>query len=164
MRRPQNPTYEKALERMRVLCDRSEQSAADVGRRLHRMRLSADDAESIIAALTADGLIDDARYARAFVEQKYRYEMWGVVRIEAALRMRHIATVHIRQAVEAIDREEYHAVLRRLLESRLRHIDATDTEAVHRLIAVAVRRGYTLSQIRHTLRQLISHMRSSEYS
>jgi len=49
----------------------------DARQKLQRMEIEGEEADVIIASLTKDKFIDDARYASAFVRDKSRLAGWG---------------------------------------------------------------------------------------
>ena len=77
---------EKALMRLEELCARAEHSSGELRRKLYGWRISGTDADDIIESLRRRRFVDDERFARAFVRDKYRFNHWGRLRIRIELR------------------------------------------------------------------------------
>jgi regulatory protein len=77
--------------------NRRERTEAEVRARLERGEVGGDELELVIAELIEFGLLDDARYARVFTEDKRNLEAWGNERIARALRERGVE----RELIEA---------------------------------------------------------------
>lgn len=119
-------TYEEALERAAGLCSRAEHSAVEIGRKLRRWGVDADSAGKIAEWLSDNGFIDEERFARAFVHDKYRFDGWGRIKIRHALRQHGVAADVAEAAMSEVDEEEYLSVLRGLLAAKCRVLGMTD--------------------------------------
>jgi regulatory protein len=112
---------------------------------------------ALIAHLLKERYIDEARYAVAFVRDKYRFNQWGRVKIQQALRMKRIRPEDIAAGLEAIDEEEYLENLRQLINQKRRSVKgASDYERNGKLIRFAIGRGYEM-------RDIMKFINSSEY-
>lgn len=141
MRRQLTP--DQALERLENLCSRSEQCTADLRRKLWQWQIGAADADRIIDSLTGGAFVDDARYARAFVRDRYRFSSWGRAKLRAALTAKRIAAPLIASALEEIDSREYQRLAFAAMRSRLRSLDRTDTAVCRqKLLRFGITRGY----------------------
>jgi regulatory protein len=69
---------------------RRERTVFEVRRQLERKGIGATYADRVVAALTEQGYLDDARFARLFVQDKRELEEWGEDRIRRGLRTRGI--------------------------------------------------------------------------
>ena len=76
---------ERALALAYRHLNRRDRTVVEMRRHLGRQALAADVVETAIAILTDQGYVDDARFARLFVEDKRELEQWGNDRIERAL-------------------------------------------------------------------------------
>lgn len=146
-RRPTRPvTAEQALIRLETLCASSEQCTADLLRRLSRWGVSGDDSERIISRLRELRFVDDSRFARAYVRDKYRFARWGRMRIIMGLRAANISRDTIDDALAEIDEEEYEAILTALLRAKARSARLTDSYADRsKLFRFAASRGFESS-------------------
>lgn len=135
-------TQENALQRAADLCSRSEQCRQEIREKLNRWGLGSNDAEKIIARLVNERYIDDRRYARAYVADKFRFSGWGRRKIALMLRTKRIEAGFIEEALGRINKDEYADSALKLLKSRCRgHIPESREESA-RLIRFGMQRGF----------------------
>jgi regulatory protein len=70
--------------------NRRERTEFEVRRQLERKGVGATFSDRAVAALTEQGYLDDARFARLFVQDKRELEQWGEERIRRGLLARGI--------------------------------------------------------------------------
>ena len=120
---------------------RREHSVAELRARLDRAGYPPAAVEEAIATLTAQGALDDARYARLMVEDRRALDGWGVARIRARLEAAGIDAGRIEAALAAFDGATELAAATAL--ARRRHPAPVSTDAERqRVFAMLVRRGY----------------------
>lgn len=145
-------TEQQALSRLMALCARGEHSSGEM---LQKMRLwgLADEAQArIMERLTKDRFVDDERFARAFVNDKIKYNQWGRRKIEQALWAKGVDRDVQQRVLDAVDDEEYIKVLRPLLRSKERSISArNEFERQMKLIRFAQSRGFSMAEIEKCL-------------
>lgn len=136
-------TADEALERLEELCMRSEQCTADARRKLWTWQVPSDRANEVIDSLIERKFIDDGRFARAFVSDRYRFAGWGRSKLRAALMNKNMSQAFISQAMEVIDPVTYQMAAFNALRSKLRSIDRTDMRRCReRLLRFGISRGY----------------------
>lgn len=146
-----------AASRLEALCARSEQCTFDLSRKLAGWGVPSSEAQSILQSLEAQGFVDDARYAVAFVRDKYRFSRWGVYKIRMHLSARRISTADIESALRAIDRDEYYRLLLSALRARARTLSPEELgtpEGRLRLMRFAISRGYESALVSRAIREL----------
>ena len=145
-------TEQQALSRLMALCARGEHSSGEM---LQKMRLwgLADEAQArIMERLTKDRFVDDERFARAFVNDKIKYNQWGRRKIEQALWAKGVDRDVQQRVLDAVNDEEYIKVLRPLLRSKERSITArNEFERQMKLIRFAQSRGFSMAEIEKCL-------------
>ncbi len=145
-------TEQQALSRLMALCARGEHSSGEM---LQKMRLwgLADEAQArIMERLTKDRFVDDERFARAFVNDKIKYNQWGRRKIEQALWAKGVDRDVQQRVLDSVDDEEYIKVLRPLLRSKERSITArNEFERQMKLIRFAQSRGFSMAEIEKCL-------------
>ena len=113
---------------------------------LGRADVGPEDAESAIATLVEQGYLDDARFARLFVQDKRELEAWGSDRIRRGLLARGVSSDLVEEALAQPDDdgggdgdelERALALLRRRFPS-----PAGDRRERDRALGVLVRKGY----------------------
>ena len=113
-------TPQQAQMRCEVLCARSEQSSGDIMSKLMKWGIPSDTARTILQHLVKEKYVDDERYARAYVRDKFRYAGWGRLKIAYNLRQKGVDRIIINEAMEAeIEVDEYADLAERLLRAAL---------------------------------------------
>ncbi len=90
---------QRGLELSFAYLNRRERSEQELRAQLERKGVSAQTAEACLAQLTAQGYVDDGRYALMFVHDKRELEGWGSERIRRGLAERGIAGDRIETAL-----------------------------------------------------------------
>ena len=140
------------LNSMMAYCSRSEHCVFDVMEKLSAAAVSEDDANEIVQELIRLGYIDELRYARAFVNDKFRFNKWGKIKIAHALRQKKVASNVIQEALDTIDDEAYNQVLMQLIESKKKTTKATATQQRAAVMRFALSRGFEYETIMRLLR------------
>ena len=136
-------TPETALNRAAALCARSEQAASDVRGKLLRWGLTPQQAQEVIDRLIDGGYLDDERYARAFVHDKFRFNGWGRIKIAYQLRAKGISQDCIDDALTLIDQDAYEQSLQQLLTTKASTLRGKDPQQARAaLLRFATGRGY----------------------
>ena len=145
-------TEQEAFLQLAALCAQAEHCEQEMRDKLKRWELDTATADRIIARLQKERYIDDARYARAFVKDKIRYNKWGRRKVEQALWQKRIADDIRQQVLGEIDENEYLDVLRPLLKQKRRTTKAENDYALNqKLVRFALGRGFTFDLIRQCL-------------
>ena len=85
---------------------------------LGRRGIGPDVVDDVVAALAADGLIDDAGYARRFAEDRRLLDRWGNERIARDLVRRGVERELVDEAIAGHSRDDELAVAVALLDRR----------------------------------------------
>jgi regulatory protein len=110
---------------------------------LSRRGVPGEAAEAVLGRFADVGLIDDAAFARAWVESRHYSRGLSRRSLSAELRRRGVETGEIREAVGALDPEQEVVTARRLVEQKMAGTRGQPTEARARRAAGALaRKGY----------------------
>jgi regulatory protein len=110
---------------------------------LARRGVPEDAAVAVLDRFTEVGLIDDAAFARAWVESRHHSRGLSMRSLSAELRRQGIDGEEIREAVKAVDPEQEVATARRLVEQKLARTRGQRPEARARQAAgLLARKGY----------------------
>ena len=135
--------YKQAMEKAAALCSRKECCKSDVKTSLARWGANPDDMEKIIEELGKGKYIDEARYAGAFVNDKFKFNQWGKEKIKFQLRGKNIPEKLIQEQLYQIDQEKYESVLRNLLiKKQKKTFFSNGYEKIGKLIQFAQSRGF----------------------
>lgn len=139
---------DEIFNRLSARCSTTELCLSDIRKKLDSTDLTDLEKGRIIQRLLDEKYVDEARYARAFVRDKFRFSGWGRVKIAQGLRAKQISQTDIQEALQEIDEEDYRRALRDALKAKRRTVRGSSTyETNAKLIRFAQGRGYELAII-----------------
>ena len=145
-------TAQQAYAKLTALCARSEHCQHELLEKMRQWGVSETEQAAVMARLVGERYVDDARFARAFVLDKVRYNKWGRRKVEQALWLKHIDKGIAQQALDEIADEEYVGILRPLLKPKRKSTKAgSDYELTMKLVKFALSRGFTMDIIRQCI-------------
>ena len=145
-------TEQDAYLTLAALCAQAEHCQWEMTEKMRRWELSDEAQARVMERLTRERYVDDERYARAFVNDKVRYNKWGRRKVEQALWAKHIDEDIRQRVLDEVTDEEYLRVLRPLLQQKRRTTKAPDEYTLNRkLVQFALSRGFTFDIIRQCL-------------
>lgn len=138
------PNPETTLLQLQSLCARSEQCSFDIGRKLFAKGFSQKQSDEIITKLIDDRFIDDMRYAKAFVHDKYLFQRWGRQKIIAALIAKRFKMPDIRQALNGIDGHQYLLNALHVMHAKAKSLgeESQSAQGKNKILRHAISRGY----------------------
>jgi regulatory protein len=144
--------YERAVARL----SRRELSTAELRRALERAGHAADEVESALLRLRAQGYVDDAAFAGRFARSRLAHQGHGRYRIREALRLRGVPARTADQGLagalaEVPEAEALDAVARRYWDRRA---SVDPRLRLSRLRGVLLRRGFPAALVRDRLAAL----------
>ena len=133
--------------RARQICLRlltvAPKTRAQLATALRRGGVPAEAAEAVLARFTDVGLIDDAAFARAWVESRHYSRGLSRRSLSAELRRQGVRTEEIREAVDILDPEQEVATARRMVEQKMAATRGQPPETrVRRAAGSLARKGY----------------------
>jgi regulatory protein len=147
-----NLTYEQALQRLAAYCSRTERCVSDIRRKMLVWDISGDEQNRIIQRLTQEKFLDESRYCRAFVNDKFKYSRWGIYKIKYELKKKQIPAHLIAEALEGIDSEENQELLHQLLSQKMKVVKGRNGyEVKQKLMRFALGRGFSPDEIEKAL-------------
>lgn len=112
-----SPTLEQMKAFASVYCVRQEQYTKFIKQKLKKkFNVSKSDTEEIIKWLKSIKILDDSRFANAFVHDKIFLNKWGVNKVVAGLRYRDIPDEVIMKAILNIDQDKYFNVAKEVFD------------------------------------------------
>lgn len=145
-------TETEALSRVAAYCSTAEHCRAEITEKLHRWGIAYDAVDRILDRLEQEKYIDEERFCRAFINDKYRFAKWGKVKIGQALQLKKISSSVYWVYLNEIDEEEYHSILKKLLEAKRKSVRAeNEYELNGKLIRFALSRGFEMKDIRRCI-------------
>ena len=130
MSSPKQPlTAAQAMNRAAALCARSEQAPGDIRDKLAKWGLSASDADHVVRQLIEQGFLNEERFARAFVKDRFAFNGWGRIKIAHQLRLKGISADIIGDAMGVLDEGVYRQRLIELLRAKWRTVQTREPRA-----------------------------------
>ena len=152
-------TEQEVYLKLSTLCAMGELCVEDAKRKMKRWEIAEDVIEQIVARLIKERFIDEERYAKAFVRDKFRYNHWGKVRIEKELKMRHIAQKHITLGLEELKEEDNLCTLREIIQKKRSLVKGKNEYEIRgKLIRFALGRGFVMDDILKVVGSLDEYM------
>lgn len=147
-------TEDEALNRMASYCAASEHCKWEVSEKLLKQGFPDEVVERIVERLVAERYIDEERYCRAYVNDKFRFSKWGKMKIRQGLYLKHIPDSISEPCLDDISPEEYHRVLAELIAAKRRTVKGrNEYDTNSKLIRFALGRGFAMNDILHCVNQ-----------
>lgn len=150
-------TPKEALIKAAAYCAYQERTQQEVRTKLYTYGLEPDDVEEIIVRLGQEKMLDEERYAQAYVRGKYGLKKWGRRKIVQGLKAKGISDYCIKQGLKEIDYDVYEENLQQLLEKK----NATEKEKNpfarrQKLSYYLMSKGYESDLVQEALKKLES--------
>ena len=143
-----SPEQQSAYLKATTICSRGETCSFDIQEKLKKWELSEEDTTAVINLLIKEKYLDDERFARAYVKDKFRFNHWGRQKIAFMLHSKNISRDIQEAAFEEIDEEAYSDQLVKLLKDKEKTIKAKDKlDKRNKLMRFAMGRGFESNKI-----------------
>lgn len=143
---------QQVLQKLTALCAKSEHCQKDMLDKMRRWEIADDVQARVMDYLVRERYVDDARYARYFINDKVKYNKWGRRKVEQALRLKGITENVYRDILNEVSEESYADILRPLIEAKRRTVKGnTEYEIRTKLIRFALSRGFDMDVILEVL-------------
>jgi regulatory protein len=152
--------FETAHEKALRFLEPRPRSSMEIKQHLLKKKIAPDVAERVIARLTDAGLLDDAAFAKYWVENREQFKPRAARALRFELKRKGLATTDIAEAVGAIDESEsaYRAGLARA--KRWRELERR--EFMEKLSAFLIRRGFAYEVAKTAAKRLWDEQRAEE--
>ena len=139
---------EEALNRVASYCSASEHCRAEITEKLQRWGIAYQTIASIVEKLEIEKFIDEERFCRAFVNDKFRFDKWGKMKIAQGLYMKKIPSDMAWRHLNGINEDEYLSILKGLLTAKRKSVHAKDDYELRvKLMRFAMSRGFEMKDI-----------------
>ena len=146
-------TFNELLHKAASYCSISEHCISDVNDKLKAWQVDEADRMKIIDQLCEDDFINEKRFCKAFVRDKFHLNKWGKIKISMSLREKGLSNELITAALKVIDEGEYEELLASLLKSKQNTIKYEfEYEKQGKLYQFAQSRGFENQVIERVLR------------
>jgi len=151
----------------RVIClellTAAPRTRAQLAQALQRRGVPTDTAEAVLSRFTEVGLIDDAAFARAWVESRHHSRGLSRRSLSAELRRHGVDSEEIREAVDALDPQQEEATARHLVGRKLASSRGRPPQVRARQAAsLLARKGYPPGLVFRLIREVMEHEGSGD--
>lgn len=132
-----------ALNKAMAMCASREYCRDDIRTKLNSWSLNDIDSETVLSTLIKENFINETRYAEAFVKDKYYQNKWGKLKIAVHLRAKKINSQALESALNLIDDESYHKMIKETLSAHARTVKAKNQyDLKGKLLRFGLSRGF----------------------
>ena len=134
--------YKAALQRAMKYCAGTEHCTFDVRQKLREWEVAEETSDQIMQQLYKENFVDDARYARSYVAEKWNLNKWGRIKIRHQLKVKRIEDAIIALALEGLSDDEYKIGIQQILESKWKELQhKRDWSTLQKVAAFGMSRG-----------------------
>ncbi|KOH46862.1 regulatory protein RecX [Sunxiuqinia dokdonensis] len=142
--------------RAAAICSRAEKCSTDILTKLAQWEVDEMDAGVVLEQLIAEKYVDDERFARSFVKDKFRFNKWGKIKIAYQLRAKRIDSNTIETAMNEIDDEAYRETLIELIAEKNKSVKGSNSyDRKAKLIRFAQARGFEMDLIYQAMAEVL---------
>lgn len=139
--------FKEALTKAAEICSRTEKCSFDIKMKCREWQLSKEDSNRITEYLKQEKYLDDQRYAISFVQDKFRFNKWGKIKLAYALRQKQVEEKYIREALTHIPEDAYRQVLTDLLSAKAKTVKEKDAYTRRgKLLAFVQSHGFEMEE------------------
>jgi regulatory protein len=142
--------------KMAQLCSRSEQCSADIRKKMVVYEIMDELVEEIISKLKTEKFLDDERYVKAYISDKFRLNKWGKIKLRYYLKAKGLHDSIIEKGLQEIKEEEYKKVLIDTLKEKAKKVKSDNKfEKAGQIIRFAQSRGFEPEIIHRYLHEVV---------
>ncbi len=135
--------YQKALNKAMYLCSKAEKCKFDIRKKLYDWKVNPYEHDKIINQLEEQKFIDEERYVKYYVRDKFEFNKWGKIKIRTMLFQKNIPENLINNALSELSEKKYIETLEYLLKQKRKSIINEDKfKQKQKLIRFAASRGF----------------------
>ena len=131
-----------ALQRITKYCAEAEHCTQDVVRKLHDWGMAEADITGLLEVLYREKFVDDARYAKSYVSEKWKLRQWGKIKIRHQLQEKGIDEAMIDESLSIIPQAGYAAAMEDILNQKWDELkQLLDAGTLRKVAAFGASRG-----------------------
>lgn len=132
-----------AFTKMAQLCSRAEYCESDIRKKITAFSLSPNETEEVISKLRDENFLNDERYVKAYISDKFRINRWGKIKLRYSLKIKGLPNDVIENGLDEIDDEKYKNVLVKTLKDKAKTVKKKNKfEKMGQVIRHAQSRGF----------------------
>lgn len=138
----------EALSKCMAICSKAEKCVSDIQKKLDNWDVPEQLAARIVDELISQKFIDEDRFTKFYVRDKFRFNQWGKIKISFMLKSKGIHQNQIDDGLAEIGDQEYLETLQNLIQAKLKKIKFKDEyDKKSKLIRFAQSRGFEYDAI-----------------
>jgi regulatory protein len=146
----------EAYSKMAQLCSRSEQCTADIRKKMVVYELMDEIVDEVIVKLKKEKFLDDERFVKAYISDKFRLNKWGKIKMRHYLKMKGLPDSLIQKGLDSIDDEKYIAALLKTMKDKAKTIKEKDKfKKMGQIIRFTQNRGFEPGLIHRHLNEVV---------
>ncbi len=147
----------EALAQLMRLCSRQEKCTYDIRKKLEDWKLPEEDAGQIVHQLKEEKFLDDERFTRFFVRDKFALNKWGRQKIKYMLLARHIDKIIVEDALQQLSEDEYQQTLANELHKKRKQLTGNNNYQLRaKLFNFATQRGFESDLVYKTIDRILN--------
>jgi len=136
-------TYEKALKKAMYLCSKAEKCKFDIRKKLYDWKVNPKEHDKVIKQLENQQFIDEKRYIRFYVKDKFNFNKWGKIKIRMMLFQKQLPKKFINDELCNIKQKDYTETLKNIIAQKDKQLKETDIyKRKNKLLQFATGRGF----------------------
>ncbi len=149
-------TFKEALVKASGICARQEKCISDIEKKLYDWGVTPEIREQVIDQLIKEKFIDEERYTRFYIKDKFVFNRWGKIKIKWQLKAKNIYGKNVDEELSNINDQEYRDTLIQLLTNKRKSIKDPDKFKIKSsLVRFASSRGFEPDLIYQTIDEII---------
>ena len=150
-------TEDVIYHKMAFLCSKSEQCSPDILKKIKEYGGTDLMVQEIIGRLKKENYLDDLRFVKMYVNEKFKINKWGRIKIHYYLNMKGLKEDIIQAGLNEINEEDYITLLVQTMKDKAGSINKPGKyEKMGQIIRFAQSRGFEPGLIHKYLNQVIS--------
>ena len=142
-----------ALTKAEHFCAYQERAQQEVRDKLYDWGLWPDAVENIIIQLIGGNFLNEERFAKSYVQGKFRQKGWGRIKIKQGLKFKKIPDGLLKKALLTIDGDDYLEMLNKILVKKAALLtEKMPYKRLYKLQQYALSRGFEADLINDVLK------------
>jgi regulatory protein len=157
----QDEAFETAYEKALRFLEPRPRSATEVKQRLLKKQIAVDAIDRVIIRLSEAGLLDDAAFAKYWVESREQFKPRAPRALRFELKRKGLSNADITQAIGEVDESD--SAYRAGVERAKRWRNLERREFLEKLTAFLIRRGFAYGVAKEAVVRLWTESRAEEF-
>jgi regulatory protein len=147
--------YVEIYRKMALVCSHSEQCSPDIRKKIIALGGNSILQEQILEKLEKEKFVDDRRYIKAYISDKFKINKWGRIKLRYYLKMKGLAEKLIDEGLSGIDSDKYKDALLKTMNEKARLVkNKPKFEKMGQIIRFAQSRGFEPELIHRYLNEV----------